>query len=158
MCICRGTVLLKLRMPPEGSPPSLILCSLSVFFLYLNPHPFTNFFLFLRTFPFCPSLSLSPPFFHFSPSLSPSLPLSISLSIVIFFYRFHSLPPFFLSSTYPHPHAHTHTHTHSLLVRGCDFQYPASQIDLGSTLKKAVITGNIISVSGRSCSVVKINT
>lgn len=37
--------------------------------------------------------------------------------------------------------------TGSLLVRGCDFQYPASQVDLGSTLKKAVITGNIISGS-----------
>ena len=35
----------------------------------------------------------------------------------------------------------------SLLVRGCDFQYDANQVSLGSSLKKAIITGNIITVS-----------
>ena len=35
----------------------------------------------------------------------------------------------------------------SLLVKGCDFQHDAPQIDLGSTLKKAVVMGNIFTVS-----------
>ena len=35
----------------------------------------------------------------------------------------------------------------SLLVRGCDFQFDGNQISLGSSLKKAIITGNIITVS-----------
>lgn len=35
---------------------------------------------------------------------------------------------------------------HSLLVRGCDFQHDGPQIDLGSTLKKAVVMGNIFTV------------
>ena len=35
---------------------------------------------------------------------------------------------------------------HSLLVKGCDFQHDAPQIDLGKSLKKAVVMGNIITV------------
>jgi len=35
----------------------------------------------------------------------------------------------------------------SLLVRGCDFQYDGAQIDMGNSLKKAVIVGNIFTVS-----------
>ena len=34
-----------------------------------------------------------------------------------------------------------------VLVRGCDFQYDGNQISLGTSLKKAVITGNIITVT-----------
>lgn len=34
----------------------------------------------------------------------------------------------------------------SLLVRGCNFQHDAPQIDLGSSLKKAVVMGNIFTV------------
>lgn len=34
----------------------------------------------------------------------------------------------------------------SLLVTGCDFQHDAPQIDLGDSLEKAVIMGNIITV------------
>ena len=37
-------------------------------------------------------------------------------------------------------------------MRGCDFQFDANQINLGSTLKKAVITGNLFTVSD-SCSI-----
>jgi len=32
-------------------------------------------------------------------------------------------------------------------VRGCDFQYDGAQIDMGNSLKKAVIVGNIFTVS-----------
>jgi len=31
--------------------------------------------------------------------------------------------------------------------RGCDFQYDGAQIDMGNSLKKAVIVGNIFTVS-----------
>ena len=152
------------------------LCFLSVV-PYLNPTPSptsstlpSSFYLpFLSVLPSLSlSLSLSTflPFEPLSRNLSETVSnlmlcaqamgLSLFPLLSSFFYRFHSfLTSFFsLSSTPTYPH----THTHSLLVRGCDFQYPANQVDLGSTLKKAVITGNIISVSGRSCSVVKINT
>lgn len=36
---------------------------------------------------------------------------------------------------------------YSLMVKGCDFQHDGPQVDLGSTLKKAVIMGNIFEVS-----------
>lgn len=39
--------------------------------------------------------------------------------------------------------------TGSLLVRGCDFQYNGNQINLGDTLMKAIITGNIFLGSTR---------
>ena len=35
---------------------------------------------------------------------------------------------------------------YSLLVTGCDFQHDAPQIDLGKSLQKAVVIGNIITV------------
>ena len=39
-----------------------------------------------------------------------------------------------------------HTSCKSLMVKGCDFQHDAPQIDLGNSLKKAVVIGNIITV------------
>ena len=38
----------------------------------------------------------------------------------------------------------------SLLVKGCDFQHDAPQIDLGSTLKKAIVIGNVFTVSKKN--------
>lgn len=40
----------------------------------------------------------------------------------------------------------TLSHTNSLVVKGCDFQHDAPQVNLGNSLKKAVIIGNIFSV------------
>ena len=53
-------------------------------------------------------------------------------------------------SSYYITHCHPYTsYVYSVIVRGCDFQFDANQISLGSSLSKAVVTGNIITV--RQC-------
>jgi hypothetical protein len=58
-----------------------------------------------------------------------------SMEVLLYYCFFYSLLIFY-----------SHSHTNSLVVKGCNFQHDAPQVNLGNSLKKAVIVGNIISV------------